>query len=127
MKSRTIVRLFYCLTNLLEISFQTRELRDICQTQAIAENTLGNDVAATLRKRVADLMAAESYLDLPLGNPRLIYKDGNECLILDLCLGRYLEFIPGYHNAPIDHSGEVNWSQVFRVKLMKIGQKNDSH
>lgn len=72
-------------------------------------------------------MAAESYLDLPLGNPRLIYKDGNEYLILDLCLGCYLEFIPGYNNAPIDHRGDVNWSQVFRVKLMKIGQKNDSH
>lgn len=114
------------MTNLLEISFQTKELRDICQTQAIAENTLGNKIAGTLRRRVSDLLAAESYLDLPLGNPRLMYQDGHECLILGLCSGHFLQFTHGYCNSPNGDNGNVNWNHVFRVKLMKIGKNDDS-
>lgn len=114
------------MTNLLEISFQSRELRDICQTQAIAEDALGSKVAGVLRGRIFDLLAVDSYLDLPLGNPKLIYIDGQQYLILELCSGYFFQFIPGYRNAPIGTNGEIDWNRVFRVKLMKIGRKNDS-
>lgn len=110
----------------MEISFQTKELRDICQTQAIAETSLGIEVASVIRRRVADLIAANSYLELPLGNPRFEYIDNSECLILDLKLGYFFQFVPSHIVTPRCSDGTVEWSRVFRVKLMKIGKNNDS-
>jgi hypothetical protein len=110
----------------LEISFFTKELRDICQKCAEAETLYGSDVAGALRRRIADLLAVDCYVELPLGNPRLINKDGVDCLIIDLCDGFYLKFYTGHQRNPYDADGNVDWKRVSRVKLIFIGRDNDS-
>lgn len=111
------------MISLLEISFLNKELRDICQARTLAEAHLGNACADVLRRRLADLFAADTYVDLPLGKPRLTYIEGVECLILNLCEGFYLQFTAGHLQPPRKANGQVDWERVYRVKLMCIGRE----
>lgn len=49
----------------LEIAFATPELRALCEDRDSADRALGEFVAASLRSRLADLMAARSLDEIP--------------------------------------------------------------
>ncbi len=55
----------------LELAFETRELRDMCEDEAEARRALGQTIAEMLRNRLADLDSATSPGDLLAGQPRL--------------------------------------------------------
>lgn len=111
------------MISLLEISFLNKELRDICQTSALAEASYGNACAYALRRRIADLLAVDSYVDLPLGNPRLTNINDVDCLIISLCDGFFLQFLSGHSHPILSANGTVDWKKVFRIKLVSIGKE----
>jgi hypothetical protein len=104
----------------VQLAFDTRELRDVCERSEVADAELGPEVALSLRRRLADLSAASSVLDLPAGNPRLEDRDGATRLVLSLAGGLQLVWA---HNHPQKawHGVElVAWRQVSRLRLLAI-------
>jgi 3-oxoacyl-ACP reductase-like protein len=100
----------------LELAFETKALRDICESEKKAKHELGAAVAAQLKRRLADLQAVESIDELPVAKPT---KNSNNCVI-DLSAGHRLIATVGHADIPTLSSGKVDWSNVRRLKLLKI-------
>ena len=106
---------------MVEFAFLTRELRTLCEQDTAAHARLGPAVAATFRRRLADLEAASHIFELPVGNVRLdpSYSDGSVCL-LDLEDGWQLRFRAGHAALPLGQDGRVDWLSVSRIQIMEL-------
>lgn len=106
----------------LELAFETKDLREICEKEAEARRRLGSAVAEVLKHRLADLDAATSPNDLIAGNPRV--GPDMDTMTIDLCDGYQLVLSPNHPNNPTRRTGEVNWSKVSRIRILRIGREN---
>lgn len=104
----------------LELAFESKELRDICESKAEARRILGDRVARMLRHRLADLSAATSPKDLVAGAPRLGQQRGT--MALDLSEGNVIVFKANHPTNPKTTAGHIDWENVSRVKILRIGR-----
>jgi hypothetical protein len=102
----------------LELSFEEKALRTICESEIEAKSALGSLVAEALKHRLADLRAATGINDLLVGNPRKGSISG--VMLLDLAENHQLLFGAGHADPPVTDDGEIDWSRVSRVKLLRI-------
>lgn len=109
----------------MQLAFENRKVREICEDSDIADVTLGAAVGTALRKRLADLSSARSVQELPpIGNPRVISRDGMEFYMIDLANGYIMEFEAGHTSVPKKMNNTVDWNSVSRIKILKI--RNDA-
>lgn len=108
----------------MELSFDSKSLRTICESEAEAKSRLGTAVAEVVKHRLADMRAAKSPDDLLAGRPRVL--DGkSQNMVLDLC-GRYrMIFCANHPNNPMTPNGILDWPKISRVKILWIGCDND--
>jgi hypothetical protein len=102
----------------LEFAFESKELRDICESESEAKRHLGDPVAEMLRHRLADLDAAPSAKDLIAGQPRL--GEDAETMVVDLCEGSRLVFTANHPSNPMTATGELDWANVRRIRILRI-------
>lgn len=100
----------------MELAFGTKPLRELCQSADKAKQKLGARIAAVLKDRLADLRAAATIEDLPLGKPRKISGG----YVLDLTKDARLVISPNHPTNPLLPSGAIDWSKVTRVKILEI-------
>ena len=100
---------------LLEIAFETQRIRRICLDEEVAEKRLGSDLAASLIKRIADLRASDTILDVIAGNPREI---GNGKYGISLTGGWTLILLANHVPQRTLESGKIDWSKTKRVKIL---------
>lgn len=109
----------------MEIAFETRTLRRVCEERNFAIQKLGENVAAKLRHRLADLRAAESIYDIMAGNPRII-NDGDASKIrINLTKNCFVLFCGNHVNNPRKNTDEIDWLRVRRIKILEIECDND--
>jgi hypothetical protein len=101
----------------LEISFETRKLREVCENEAEGDRHLGSAVAKTLRSRLADCEAASSVADLIAGHPRDL---GDATMSVELEGGGSLIFAANHPEVPDTEGGQVNWAKVHSIRVLKI-------
>ena len=101
----------------MQLAFETRQLRDICESENGAEQLLGTETAKELKRRLADLRAAACVGDLPSGG-----QAGAERYFFTLSDGSIVELVPNHLKNPLLDSGEVDWRKVVRLKLIRIGE-----
>ena len=105
----------------LELAFESKALRAICESVAQAERELGSKVAEVLIHRLADLRAATSPKDLLAGRPKVLNDLSYECMAVDLYDGFRLVFRANHHpRNPLAGPGQVDWLKVSRVKILLI-------
>jgi hypothetical protein len=80
----------------------------------------GEKVAEKLRHRLADFRAATSVANLVAGRPREIKVDGHSYIAVELCEKVRIVFCANHNVVPACESGEVDWSQVNRIKIVAI-------
>ena len=102
----------------MEFAFESKKLRDICESESEAKRHLGDSVAEMLKHRLADLDAARSAKDLIVGRPRL--GDDAETMMVDLCEGSRLVFTANHPNNPTTENGELDWANVRRIRILRI-------
>ena len=107
----------------MQLAFESKELRSICEDRATAVCELGTETADVLRHRLADLYAAVSIADLIAGNPRIVEANGMSCLIIDLCHGHLLVLKANHIENPLTESGQIAWGKVSRIMVTRIGGK----
>jgi hypothetical protein len=104
----------------LIIAFETLEIREICEKSDAADKALGVNAAQALRRRLADMRAADSPVELVVGNPAHETFDGLECTTLKLPDGYLLRFVANHVKNPIDSKNAVDWAKVGRIRIVGI-------
>lgn len=110
----------------MEISFETRSLRSICEDLTAAKVGLGDTVAEALTHRLADLRAAVSISDLLVGNCRIVGSGGAQRLYIDLPQENCMVLVANHPRKPLTSQGDVDWNSVTRIKLTRIGRNHDN-
>jgi hypothetical protein len=103
----------------MEIAFESLALRKLCEDALHADAILGPKAADSLRRRVADLKASTSILDLLTGRPR--QRDEN--MEIELSDGYVIVLVPNHPKKPTSQNGQVHWNKVSRVKVVEIAQR----
>jgi hypothetical protein len=105
----------------MELAFRTLRLRTWCEDPDLALTSFKPNVVAHLKRRLADLRAAESPLDLLAGGPKLI--DGRVPQIaIRLADSHLLVCDVNHAKLRTDDSGRIDWAQVRRVKVKSIAE-----
>ncbi len=106
----------------MEFSFDTKAIRQICEDENVATEKYGTELAQKLKNRLADLWAAESIRDILVGDPGLL---PNSTYKVNLSNTHRLVFGAIYNEVPKNATGQIDWLNVSRIKLLKI-EKYDS-
>ena len=106
----------------MEIAFNSKLLRSLCECEEVANKKMGVHSAKILRSRLSDVSAAFSISDLILGKPRIICENGLDILALDIDEKYTMKLIA---NNLVFTDDKLDWSLVSRLKLLKIGDCND--
>ncbi len=103
----------------MELAFNSKLLRTICESESRAKHELGDAVAEMLKHRLADLRAATSVKDLMAGRPRTLRGTPLGVMVVDLRKGYRLVFAANHARNPMKN-GDVDWEQVSRIKIIRI-------
>ncbi|MCF6257676.1 MAG: killer suppression protein HigA [Gammaproteobacteria bacterium] len=109
----------------MEIRFNDKKLRRLCEERAVAERKLGAACARKLRARLSDLEAASVVTELPTGNPHPLKGDRAGQFALNLAGARRLVFSPANDPCPRHADGGIDGSQVTIVNIEYIGDYHD--
>lgn len=105
----------------LEIAFQSKQLRAICESPAKAKRELGDSAASNLRRHLADLEAVETVAELSeIGLEFERYGDKLGSIRFGLGGGRHLYCDVNHHHMPMNGEA-VDWTKVTRLKVIQIG------
>jgi plasmid maintenance system killer protein len=107
-------------TGSLQLAFESKQLRTICEDEVQAKAELGETVAKTLKHRLADLRAATSIKDLLAGSPRLLPQSQARNMVVDLCEGWCLVLVANHVSNPTMLENNLDWSRVTRIKILRI-------
>jgi hypothetical protein len=102
----------------LELAFDSRSLRTICESEAQAQLEFGATVAEILRHRLADMRAATSPKDLVAGRPRI--GADRQHMVVDLCDGHRIVFKANHTNNTMTDTDDLDWARVSRIKIVRI-------
>lgn len=109
----------------MKINFKDKNVRELCEKQAVAVKKLGPICARKLRSRLDDLDAAERVSDLIAGNPHPLKGNRLGQFALDLAGGFRLVFRSASDPIPRHEDGGVDWTQVTIVCIEFIGDYHD--
>lgn len=104
----------------VEIAFAKKSLRQLCESERTARHSLGARVAERLKRRLADLRAANCVKDLIAGRPRELQSDRAGLIAVDLGEGFQLIFSANHSVPPLADGTHLDWSKVNRVKIISI-------
>ncbi len=104
----------------MEVAFDSKELRTICEADTTATRELGVNVADTLRRRLADLRAASTINDLPVGSPHALEGAAGRARAVELTEGYRIVIAANHRSNPRTENGELDWSRVGRIKVLRI-------
>lgn len=104
----------------MELAFNDKHLRTICENEDDAKKELGETVAEILKHRLADLRAATHVKDLIAGQPRRLTDDESDNMALNLRDDHFIVFTANHVNNPTNDLGELDWESVTRIKVLRI-------
>lgn len=107
----------------MQLAFESKQLRTICEDEVQAKVELGDTVANTLKRRLADLWAATSVKDLVAGKPRLLPEPEANNMAVDLSEGWRLIFTANHVSNPTTQENNLDWSRVTRIKILRIEEE----
>jgi hypothetical protein len=100
----------------LELAYETKALRDICESEGIAKRELGTKVAGALRRRLSDFRSVDTFDELPFAKP----KKKSNSVMFDLSDDWQLVVTSGHGENPKLASGKIDWANVTRLKITRI-------
>lgn len=107
----------------MELAFRTRLLRTICEDPDKAAETYHPEVVETLIRRLGDLRAVTSPLEIFTGKPR--FTNGPARMHLQLALRFEIILKPNHSIPRLDNIGDVDWVRVRRIQIMSVEGRLD--
>lgn len=110
----------------MDLDFETKSLRALCESEREQKRQLGAANARKLRARLADLQAAKRVTELLAGRPHPLKGDrsGQFALCLDDG-GCRLVFRPAEEPPPKRADGSISWEAVTAVTIVFIGDYHE--
>jgi hypothetical protein len=108
----------------MEIAFQTKSLRDLCESRDKLRRQFGDHMGENITTRLADLRAASTIHDVVIGNPREVTRDGRPTMTLDLQDGHVIVFCANHLKMPLHPDSSIDWTAVSRIKILGIEGNN---
>ena len=108
----------------MELTFETKALRELCEKQQRAIDNLGDDIAEQLRNRLSDIQSAASLRDLPMVQPIACAETENALFTLPLSRDCLLVFRSNHHDRSDMPDGSLDWSRVSRITLIEVEKTN---
>ena len=105
----------------MDIAFQSRALRDVCESEEMLKAKFGEAVGMAIVRRLADLRAAVTIRDLMVGNPREVLSGPHPALCVDLVAGTTILLRANHIRLPRRTGGTIPWAEVTRLKIISIG------
>lgn len=102
------------------LAFDSKLLRMVCEQATEAYCRFGPTVAKMLHHRLADLRAATVAKDLVVGQPCVLKSTDGQEMAVDLCEGYRIVFSANHPNNPKLETGDVDWTNVSRIKILGI-------
>jgi hypothetical protein len=108
----------------LELTFQTAELRELCEKRAVAAAELGYEAARELADRLADIEALDTVAELAdLLGGAICDRNATE-KSLRLNPGFRIVFASGHPSAAGTAPRTTDWKQTTRMKIIAIEPTN---
>lgn len=111
----------------MEVSFATRKLRKVCESEKELRRACGTDAAKKVMSRLSDLCAAatlEDMRNLP-GRCHELAGDRAGQLGIDLTGGRRLVIAPTNGWPPSEKAGSHVWGEIDAVQVLEIVDYHD--
>lgn len=106
----------------MELSFETEDLRHMCEHEAVALERLGQLPAEALMNRLSDLVGADFITDVIAGRPHALSINGIDCIQFELAERYRLTVSPNHAPPRNTPDGQIDWSRVRRVKILSVEQ-----
>lgn len=104
------------------LSWETLELRTICEIEGEAIHELGTHVADVLRRRLADLAAYNNMSEVIVGKLTLSSDTtGMFLFTMDLTDGYEITFCCSQNKQPV-YNGSIQFDKVKRIKILSIAK-----
>ena len=110
-------------TRRLELAFDTKLIRTTCENEDSAREQYGLEVSTKLKARLADFRAFKHVSELIAGDPQEIKSNPHPVYKVELCDGYRIVFCANHVEPPSSKDGEIMWSQVSRIKILKIDKQ----
>ncbi len=107
----------------MEVSFASRKMQKICNSQAEMRRQFGDRTAAILQQRFAELRAADTLADvrhLPRARCHELVGDRKGRLAVDLVHPKRLIFEPDHDPMPRKPDGGLDWGAVTHVRVLDV-------
>jgi proteic killer suppression protein len=105
----------------MQIAFNNKKLRELCENRKKAETELGSDGSRKLRTRLSDLEAADNVHELTAGHPHPLEPDSLREFAVDLSDGKRLVFKPNHELIPLNEHNNTDWAKVTEITIVYIG------
>lgn len=104
----------------MRISFESEEIREICEKKAVAEKKLGAKTSKKLQTRISEILVSNNFIDGIINNYIQEEPDGRS---YSLDLGNFkLIFQPINKPPRYDEKGNLRKELVTRVKFISINK-----
>lgn len=101
----------------VDLAFSSKAIRYVCESDVRARKLFGDQAAASLQARLADLNAVDNLEELSW--IRVRFGPGTAAIEFHPTLDLVLE--PGGTKTPRAEDGSINWRAVDRVRIIKVG------
>lgn len=101
------------------MSFDSLDLRALCEDENMALQQLGIEISSKLKDRIADINAARVVSELLAGDPKPLKNDPG-CYKINIGNSHQLIFCCNHVKAPLNNKKGINWQEVSRIKLLEI-------
>ena len=107
------------------VAYADEHLESVCKLAKLAARQFGPESAKKLKRRLAELHAAQVVVELVAGRPHPLSHDREGQFALDLHGGHRLVFKPTREPPPRKPDGSIFWAQVTEVTILEIGDYHD--
>ena len=107
----------------MELAFDSKEVRRLCEDKSYAEAMLGPIVAESLRDRLADLLAVDHIFDLPIGKPTAVQNSVSSGYQITLADQHYLLVGCNPVRPPKAADGSIDWNRVRKLLVIQVEKR----
>lgn len=104
----------------MELSFSSKELREICENHEAAVRLFGQEAALALKERLADIVAARQASQFMSLFQCWITQASPEENLIQISSVYKIRIRSGHPKTPITSTGETDWEKVTRIRIVNI-------
>ena len=108
----------------MDITFETKQLRDMCESERLLRNRFGDAEGSLIVGRLADMRACNSLGDFQSLMLTTFAPSNSGKRMLIKFGASTIEVEPSLRHLPLDVDGNVDWKNVQRIKLVSVGNLN---